>query len=227
MKNFIHLFIVFCLVSTAKAQTQQEAWDSTYRPASYTLKVAQFESYEHSPGDVVFLGNSITAGTDWYELLQMPQARNRGISGDITFGVLQRLDEVIKGKPSKLFILIGINDISRNIPDSVIIANYAKIVRRVKAGSPKTKIFTESILPTNRSFDKFKNHYNKEAHIAAVNQGIQKIASSEGATYIDLHPTFADSAGNLDARLTYDGLHLNAEGYKRWAALLKSKGYLK
>jgi len=56
---------------------------------------------------------------------------NRGIGGDITFDVLQRLDDVIKRKPSKLFILIGINDIGKDIPDAVIADNYRKIITRV------------------------------------------------------------------------------------------------
>jgi len=94
--------------------------DTNYRPPTYTQRLALFNSYPNSTKDVIFLGNSITAGTDWNELLQLPAARNRGISGDLTFGVLQRLDEVTEGHPAKIFILIGINDIGRNIPDSLI-----------------------------------------------------------------------------------------------------------
>jgi hypothetical protein len=48
----------------------------------------------------MFLGNSITNHVDWEELLGMPNARNRGISGYITYGVLERLDEVIEGHPA-------------------------------------------------------------------------------------------------------------------------------
>jgi lysophospholipase L1-like esterase len=45
-----------------------------------------------------------------YIIAQLPEARNQGISGDITFGVLQRLDEVTEGHPAKVFILIGLSD---------------------------------------------------------------------------------------------------------------------
>jgi len=55
---------------------------------------------------------------------------NRGIAGDITFGVLGRLDEVIARKPAKLFIKIGINDISKNIPDEIIVENILTMVRK-------------------------------------------------------------------------------------------------
>src|SRR5690606_80868 len=157
------------LFLTYGASAQTAKWDSTYRPGSYELKTAQFKMFANSSKDVIFLGNSITAGTDWHELLDMPNAKNRGISGDITFGVLERLDEVIEGKPAKVFVLIGINDVSRNIPDEVILANYSRIINRIQEGSPKTKIYFQTLLPTNSSFGKFKNHYNKEEHVLNIN----------------------------------------------------------
>lgn len=204
-----------------------EKWDSTFRPNNYSLKVGQFKSFPNSKKDVIFLGNSITAGTDWNELLQMKEARNRGISGDITFGVLERLDEVIEGQPKKVFILIGINDISRNIPDSIIITNYRKMIERIQSGSPRTKIYMQTLLPVNNTFTQFKNHYNKDQHITFINNAIKQFAQQYGIVIIDLNPRFQDAQGKLDKNLTQDGLHLNAEGYNRWAALLKSGNYLK
>jgi len=59
-----------------------------------------------------------------------------GINADNTTGVLNRLDDIILRQPSKLFILIGINDIASNIPDADIADNYRKIIMRVKAESP-------------------------------------------------------------------------------------------
>ena len=205
---------------------QEKSWDSTFRPNNWDLKVALFKSFPNSKKDIVFLGNSITAGTDWNELLQIKRARNRGISGDITFGVLQRLDEVIEGSPDKVFILIGINDISRNIPDSFIIGNYKKMISRIQAGSPKTKIYLQTLMPVNNTFTQFKNHYNKDEQIAAINAAIKSIAAAYKVTLIDLHPQFLDGEGKLKKEFTQDGLHLNAAGYQHWAELLKSGGYL-
>jgi lysophospholipase L1-like esterase len=209
------------------ATGQKPAWDSTYRPASFALKVEQFKSFANSPKDFIFLGNSITAGTEWNELLNLPNARNRGISGDITFGVLERLDEVIEGKPAKVFILIGINDISRNIPDSFIVDNYKKMVERIKKGSPKTKIYLQTLLPVNNEFTQFKNHYNKDSHILYINAELKKLARLYKVQLIDLYPHFLDGSGKLDKTYTQDGLHLNSEGYKRWASLLQKGNYLK
>jgi lysophospholipase L1-like esterase len=217
------LMLLVLLGGTAAAQ--EVKWDSTYRPKTYKAQVDAFKSAAHSKKDVVFLGNSITAGTDWSKLLDLPTARNRGISGDISYGVLERLDEVISGKPAKVFLLIGINDISRNIPDSVVIGNIRKIVSRIQEGSRRTKIYVYTLLPVNSSFGKFKNHYNKDEHILWVNDEIRKLAA-KNVTVIDIYPDFLDSEKRLRAELTKDGLHPNAAGYEIFKAKLKSGPYL-
>lgn len=225
MKKLALVWMLLQAFQGASAQTAK--WDSTFRPNNYDLKKELFRSFKNSEKDVVFLGNSITANVDWSELLQMKEARNRGISGDITFGVLERLDEVIEGRPAKVFILIGINDISRNIPDSIIAENHRKIVARIKKGSPKTKIYLETLLPVNNTFTQFKNHYNKDEHIQYVNERLKETAKAYGAVLIDLHPYFQDSEGKLKKEFTEDGLHLKAAGYKLWADILKKGNYLK
>lgn len=220
------LLFLFSAIITLHAKGQTPKWDSTHRPGNFALKVDLFRSYPNSPNDIIFLGNSITAGTDWMELLGKTAVRNRGISGDITFGVLERLHEVTEGAPAKVFILIGINDISRNIPDSLIIGNYEKMIQRIKKESPKTKIYFHTLLPVNNSFTQFKNHYNKDEHILFVNESLKALSAKEKITLIDLYPHFLDSDKKLAKKYTIDGLHLNAEGYKVWADVLKKGGYL-
>jgi lysophospholipase L1-like esterase len=166
------------------------------------------------------------AGTDWMELLGRTDVRNRGISGDITFGVLERLNEVTEGMPAKVFVLIGINDISRNVPDSFIVDNYRKIIQRIKAGSPKTNIYFHTLMPVNNEYTQFKNHYNKDEHILYVNKELKTLAAKEEITLIDLYPHFLNKEKKLDKRYTIDGLHLNAKGYQLWADVLKKGKYL-
>lgn len=216
MKKWLVFFVAGLVCNYAIAQK----WDSTYRPANYQQRLANFKSYPNSGNDIIFLGNSITDYTDWNELLQLPEAKNRGISGDISFGVLQRLSEVTEGKPAKVFILIGINDIARNIPDSVILNNYKRIVERIMTESPKTKIYFNNLLPVNNSFAD-RAHFNKDEHIAHVNAGLLQLCTEKKITYINIHDSFLDENRKLNKAFTYDGLHLNAEGYKVWAGILK------
>ncbi|RYY69532.1 MAG: sialate O-acetylesterase [Chitinophagaceae bacterium] len=215
----LFLTLVFTMFIQLFLQAQVK-WDSTYRPNNYAQRVANFKSYPNSKKDIIFLGNSITDYTDWNELLQLPHARNRGISGDITFGILERLAEVAEGKPAKVFILIGTNDIARNIPDSVILNNYRRMIEGIRSASPKTKIYFNTVLPVNKTFSD-KAHFNKDEHIAAVNEGLKKIGEAFNVTVIDIFTPFLDAEKRLDKRYTYDGLHLNAEGYKLWASILR------
>ena len=219
------ILLVFSLMYFFDANSQAKTWDSTYKPGSWDLRVQQFRNYPDSKKDIIFLGNSITAGVDWNELLQNVNVRNRGISGDITFGLLNRLDEVTKGKPARIFILIGINDISRNIPDSVILMNYQRMIDRIQLESPSTKIFLQTILPVNNDFP-VKAQFNKDEHILYVNQELKKLAEKEKVKLIDLYKEFLGADNKLDKKYTYDGLHLNAEGYKHWAEILKKGKYL-
>lgn len=216
----LNLFAIAALF-TANGIAQTPAWDSTFRPNNYAIKVDQFRSYPDSKNDIIFLGNSITAGTDWNELLGITNGKNRGISGDISFGILERLDEITAGRPKKVFLLIGINDIQRNIPDSLIAENYMRIVARIRSASPSTRIYLQTLLPVNNEFTQFKNHYNKDEHILAANEALKRIAKSEKLTLIDLHPQFLDADKKLDKQYTMDGLHLNAAGYQRWAGILR------
>ncbi|OQP62808.1 sialate O-acetylesterase [Niastella vici] len=221
MKKIVPGIVASLLTISLNVLAQQPTVDSTVRPASYSLRLGLFKSYPNSKKDIIFLGNSITQGVDWAELLQNKHARNRGISGDITYGVLERLSEVTEGQPAKVFVLIGINDIEHNIPDSLIVNNYRRIIRQIKAESPRTKIYFHTLLPVNNEFTQFKKHYNKDEHILFVNTELKKIAAEENITLIDLHPHFLDAANKLDKKYTQDGLHLNAEGYKVWAGILK------
>ena len=218
---FLTLLVnVFCL----NAQTAKV--DSNYKRPYYEQRVTLFKQLPKVKNAIVFIGNSITDGGEWQELLDCKKCINRGISGDISFGVLARLDDVLKDKPKKIILLIGINDISRNIPNEIIIANYKEFVRRTKALSPKTKMYLQSVFPTNNTLKKFVD--KNEESIKILNAAMLDIAkNTEGVTYIDLYSKFLDSEGRLDKKYTNDGLHLLGEGYVLWAKILKEGGYLK
>jgi lysophospholipase L1-like esterase len=186
-----------------------------------TSRVAKFEAEPVVTGRVIFFGNSITQGGDWAALTGDSTVINRGIGADLTLSLLGRVADVIRRKPWKLFILIGINDISKDIPDAVIAAEYRALVDSVRAQSPTTKIYVQSILPLNPTVKNFPQHYDKQDHVVAVNRLLARMARETGATYVDLWPVVVDAQGRLDARLTGDGLHLNRQGYERWVAYLR------
>ncbi|HTN06170.1 GDSL-type esterase/lipase family protein [Agriterribacter sp.] len=203
-------------------------WDSTSRPDIFKSRVELFRSLPHSKKDIVFLGNSITFWGEWNQLTGLSRIKNRGIPGDITFGVLERLDEVIDGKPQKVFILIGINDLAANIPDSIILLNYKRIIHRIQTGSPSTKIYFQTILPTNDILNKGYSIYTKDENIRKINDALKQISfDSNRIEVIDLYELFADESGKLKKEYTWDGVHLNKNGYDQWVRLLRDGKYLK
>ena len=128
-------------LSAAQLPTNQRLYDTvTSMPEVRSSRLAKFEAEPVVTGRVIFLGNSITQGGDWAKLTGDSTAINRGIGADVTFGLRTRLDDVTRRKPSKLFVLIGINDISKDIPDAVIAAEYRMLIDSVRARSPQTKI---------------------------------------------------------------------------------------
>ncbi len=202
-------------------------WDSTARPDIFESRVELYKSLSHSNNDIVFLGNSITFWGEWQELAGSSNIKNRGIPGDNTFGVLERIDEIIKGKPAKIFILIGINDLANHIPDSIISLNYKKIIDKIKSGSPSTKIYFQTILPTNDIANKQSSIYSNDESIRKINNSLRLMAvESDLFEVIDLYKSFSDKNGKLKVGYTWDGIHLNLNGYLHWISILKSGKYL-
>lgn len=215
---------LFFVVQKSSAQTTS---DTTYASTYYQQKVTLFQLLPDTKHEIIFLGNSITDIGEWAEIWQNKNVKNRGISGDNTFGVLARLDEVLSSKPAKIFLLIGINDISKDTPDSVIISNYQKIIWRLLAASPATKIYVQSILPTNNEFPEFVRHQNKDKHIRFINTNLEKFCVDNKVLFVDLYSRFVDKDGKLDKKYTNDGLHINGPGYMQWKQILIEYGCMK
>lgn len=204
----------------------QSMVDSLSRTNVYYPMLEAFEYHKPSEGDIVFLGNSITFWADWPILLDMDNVKNRGIPGDNTFGVKERLYEITRAKPAKIFILIGINDLAANVPDEVILRNYRTIIRQIKTETPKTILYFQTLFPTNEDFGKAANHYHKEKHICYINTRLKKIAAEEHINVIDLYAHFVDANGKLKSEYTWDGVHLTIRGYLHWVKLLTDGNYL-
>jgi lysophospholipase L1-like esterase len=220
--------LLLSLVFTSSAFAQTKTYDTLPNmPEHYVARYQLFQKEPVATGRIIMVGNSITEGTNWKVLLKDTTVINRGISGDVTFGVLNRLKEITDRKPSKLFLLIGVNDLSRNTPDEVIIENIFNIVGKIHSQSPATAIYVQSILPTNDSNKNLHKAFSgKGEHVKTINAQLKKYAEKLKYTYVDLYSTFLDADGRMDSKFTYDGLHLNATGYDHWIEILKKEKYL-
>lgn len=224
MRIALITFVLF--IVSGQTFAQQTKLDDNYLRPYYVQRTSQHKLLPKMKNAVVFIGDSITDGNEWAEQLNCRRCQNRGISGDISAGVLARLDDILAQKPAKIFLMIGINDISRNIPNGTVIANYREFVRRTRAASPRTKIYLQSVLPTNNTLRKFVD--KNDESIKILNDAMREIArTAEGVGYVDLHKEFLDADGRLDRKYTNDGLHLLGEGYVLWAKILRDGNFLK
>lgn len=173
--------------------------------------------------DVVMLGNSLTEnGGDWGKRLGKKHVVNRGIIGDEVMGVYERLHQILPGHPKKLFLMIGINDVSHNLTADSIAGMIRLTVERIQRESPETELHLQSLLPINESFGRYKLLTGKTDLVPEINTRLKALAQEKKIDFIDLFPLFAEGNTNvLRKDLTTDGLHLNEEGYKIWAKALK------
>lgn len=227
MKRRTWLLICLLIAANGIMAQDREAVDSSYANGYYTERVKFFNLLHPPAGGIVFLGNSITEAGPWSEVLPGREVSNRGISGDNSFGVYARLDQVLALRPRKLFLLIGINDLKRGTPPQYILASYERTVAKVKAASPHTVLYLQSVLPVAEQvmapvYAKISNQ-----KIRVLNEGLRQLAAKYHCTYIDLYnDVFVDEQGQLKRELTTDGLHLKQLAYIKWTDYLKKKKYL-
>ena len=198
------------IISRAKEKTPDITKTNYYR-----MKQSMFNNTNENEGRIVFLGDSLTDWLKLDELLPEVNALNRGIAGDTTRGVLHRVGNVIKHKPAKLFLLIGVNDVWQGISPEKIADNIRKIIRKFREGSPDTKIYLQTLLPVNSAMLKMSND-----KINAVNVLLKTIATETGCELVDLNALFSED-GELPSRYTYDGLHINGEAAQKWIDHIK------
>jgi lysophospholipase L1-like esterase len=205
------VFLV-CLLGYSVGAREARLQHSAY----WLQRASHFRLLPNVKGEIIFLGDSITEGCNWSEMLQNPKVINRGISGDVSQGILDRLDEVTESFPAKIFLLIGINDLARGIPAEDILANVKRFIAKVRQKTPDTEIYLESLLPVNPDFKDFPDHTDKGPKIIRFNQLLERMAKDYKCRYVDLYEAFVDRDNKLDPEYSHDGLHLNGAGYAVW-----------
>jgi len=182
----------------------------------YPTRIEEFARTPLGCGDIVMLGDSLTERHDWNGSLKANAiVHNRGIAGDTTDGVLVRLDEVIAAQPRAVFIMIGTNDLWSANSAKRAVGNIEKIIATVIGGSPRTRIFVQTVLP-------IRSEPMRNIKVRDINAKLREVASSQGAVLIDTYSMAVDGNGLLKAEFTEDGVHLTAAGYAAWAALLNA-----
>ena len=180
----------------------------------YNDKKSLFEILPKTNKSIIFIGDSITDGCEWSELLQNPNIKNRGIGSDTTYGVLKRLDNIIQSEPEKVFLMIGINDLGRGESVSEITSNYDKILERLTKNVPNSEVFVQSVLPISKQ--KLNTQISNEK-VRSLNKEIKQLSQKYNLNYIDLYSLMISEDDQLISDVTTDGNHLNGSGYEIWS----------
>jgi lysophospholipase L1-like esterase len=173
-----------------------------------------FDAVPVPPRRVLFLGDSLTEGGLWADFFPELPASNRGIGGEATYDLAERLDSAVND-PLAVSLQIGTNDLHgpRDRRDGAqVAARTDQIVGRIRELAPASPVLLNSVLPRTELF---------AARIRALNEDYRAVAARHGATYVDLWPTFADASGAMKKEYTRDGLHLTPAGYLAWADVLR------
>lgn len=177
----------------------------------YLDRNSLFELLTRSQDDIIFLGDSLTNRCEWSELFEKANIKNRGINGDNTYGLLNRIEQITASRPKKIFIMIGINDIIPNEDIEKITYKYRLILKTIKQSTPDTQVFVQSVLPVNNR-RKWIADNNK---VIALNEKLILLTKEFHDEYIDLYTMFSTD-NQLTEQYTNDGIHLNGDGYLVW-----------
>ncbi|MEJ7556660.1 MAG: GDSL-type esterase/lipase family protein [Pedobacter sp.] len=182
------------------------------------FRTTVFSGAPKQEGLIYFLGDSHTEAFELNEYLNNCAVRNRGVWGDNSAGVLSRIDSVTILKPSKVFLMIGVNDILSGLSVDETFANMIKIIQRIRRTSPSTAIYLQSVFPTNNKI--LHSDSTGATAVVRLNNMYKSLDDNSKVTFINLYPAFAENGG-LKKELNFDDLHLSGKGYFLWASLIK------
>lgn len=223
MKRLIAgVFCLYCLFAPTGSMAQK------FHNDYYDTRRAVYEQESVPQGSVIFLGDSITEQGWWNMLFKSRNIVNRGIGGDNTFGIIDRLPQTLESAPSRIFLLAGVNDITGGQSVETIVGNIGRIADMVHETVPGCKLYIQSLLPVSTKRLAYPYVKGHNPQIKKVNARLAQLCEEKDwCTFVNLAPLFSDADGELRAEMTKDGIHLYPEAYAIWADHLKKLKYLK
>lgn len=169
------------------------------------------------PGAWVFLGDSLTDYAPTQELFGA-QALNRGIAGDLVADMAKRASEVARHTPSVVVLWGGTNDLLAGLACDDVVRQMLSLAGRLKHSSPQARLIVLGPPPVAARLA--ENPPGFQAAIKCVNQKLAERMSEVDAVFGNTASVLADSSGELKTAYSFDGVHLNGEGYRVWTEWL-------
>jgi lysophospholipase L1-like esterase len=172
----------------------------------------RFDGMPVSPGDVVFVGDSHVDYGLWTEFFGTNRVRSRGQEGEGVFGVRHWIGPILDGGPSLVVLWVGGNDLYNGIPLERVEEALGALVDEARGRAQGTEVVLLSGLPMTKNH---VLHGIENARADSLNAALGRVARSTGVRFVDLRPRLTDEDGSLDLDVSFDGSHLNGDGYSR------------
>jgi acyl-CoA thioesterase I len=196
-------------------------------PAAVPDSVASPAARDSTP-TVVFLGTSLTAGygldpdSAWTAIIQRKldsaglryQVVNAGVSGESSAGALDRIDWILRRRPTVLMIETGANDGLRGQDPDSIEAHIQAIIDSVRSLAPDARL----LLAGMEALPNLGPQYTRRFH--AIYPALAE------RNHIPLIPFLLAGVAGIDSLNQQDGIHPNDAGSHLvadnvWPALLR------
>lgn len=198
-------------------QNKSDNWKDYRSTGSYQTRIEGFIAAEKQEGyDVVFVGDSLIENWQIDESFLDYSCFNMGISGDVTEGVINRLNLVDAVSPKIVVLEVGTNDLRRYGDVDLAASNMKKIVDELIRIESVKQIIILGLLPTpanEASMNEMKQTLNRRYEDLSL--------QNDKITYIDLFEPYSSSNGFQNDTLFCDSMHLSAEGYKKMVSLVE------
>lgn len=185
----------------------------SYSENPHYFKRMELFAKQKDQKNIVMLGNSLTEGGRWDEILKRTDVANRGIGSDVTEGYIHRINDVFDLKPKICFIEGGVNDLARSIPQETIIRNLAILIDTLRG---------ENIIPVLNAVTYVADNYKAlepkafNSSIKDLNRAIRSLAKKKKVRLIDLNGKITDGNYLLKKYTVADGIHYTADTYSLW-----------
>jgi len=209
-----NLLLTLLIGSGRQAIAQSRPDTVPVQLSHYNSRLALFRKAPAIQGKIMFLGDDVIERGNWRRMLKDSSIVQRGISGDNTFGVLNRLDEATRFKPSNVFVHVGANDLARGVPVARVMENLFALVGQLHARVPSAQVVLMGMLPVNSAMKNFPTLHARDEEIRELNSQLKKYKDVIKYTFVDVYTPLLDQQNALNATLTTDGVHLNPAGYQ-------------
>ncbi|QHW33912.1 lysophospholipase [Paenibacillus rhizovicinus] len=209
--------ITACSSSGNNGQTpgEESAANRTSNTAASADSKAQ-SAYEKQYRTSVFLGDSITEGLSYHDVLR--EGNVLAGAGKTAEFAQKDVGDLVGRQPEHVYIQLGSDDIlwPADNPQQYSLTHYAQLIHAIQSELPKARITLLSVTPVTAEAKKAEPRYQ---NIGKYNEGLKELASQEHVEYVDLTSLVNGHSDLYDT----DGIHFQAAFYPILLDYLKDR----